>query len=122
MSSTQAPVSGQLLSIQPVCIVTGGSRGIGRAICETLADQGYDICVNYTSEASQALAEADWTMCSVCSNIMHKGVVTDAKSTAGRRVMMTVCPDCSKDTGAAAAVQQAPAPSAQGIPSGTRRD
>ena len=58
MSSTQAPVSGQLLSIQPVCIVTGGSRGIGRAICETLADQGYDICVNYTSEASQALAEA----------------------------------------------------------------
>jgi NAD(P)-dependent dehydrogenase (short-subunit alcohol dehydrogenase family) len=53
-----APVAGQPTSIQRVCVVTGGSRGIGAAICEALVDQGTDICVNYTSESSKALSDA----------------------------------------------------------------
>lgn len=35
-------------------LVTGGSRGIGRAVCLQLAQQGFNILVNYTSNKSAA--------------------------------------------------------------------
>jgi 3-oxoacyl-[acyl-carrier protein] reductase len=35
-------------------LVTGGSRGIGRAICLEMADQGYYVLVNYRSNAEEA--------------------------------------------------------------------
>lgn len=35
-------------------LVTGGSRGIGRAVCIKLARMGYDILVNYVSNAAEA--------------------------------------------------------------------
>ncbi|WMJ72391.1 3-oxoacyl-ACP reductase FabG [Cytophagaceae bacterium ABcell3] len=35
-------------------LVTGGSRGIGRAICLKLAEQGYNILINYLSNQSAA--------------------------------------------------------------------
>lgn len=35
-------------------LVTGGSRGIGRAICLQLADMGYPILINYTSNKEAA--------------------------------------------------------------------
>jgi 3-oxoacyl-[acyl-carrier protein] reductase len=40
-------------------LVTGGSRGIGAAICKKLAKQGLGIIVNYHSNASAAQAVAD---------------------------------------------------------------
>merc|ERR1712205_18485 len=36
-------------------IVTGGSRGIGRAICEKLAREGFTVVVNYNKNAKAAL-------------------------------------------------------------------
>jgi len=36
-------------------LVTGGSRGIGRAVCLKLAEQGYNILVNYKSNKEEAL-------------------------------------------------------------------
>ena len=39
-------------------LVTGGSRGIGRAICLTMAEMGYYVLVNYKSN----IAEADKTL------------------------------------------------------------
>ncbi len=35
-------------------LVTGGSRGIGRAICEKLAEMGYHIIINYNSNKAAA--------------------------------------------------------------------
>jgi len=35
-------------------LVTGGSRGIGRAICISLAEMGYHILINYNSNEEEA--------------------------------------------------------------------
>lgn len=37
-----------------IALVTGGSRGIGRAICLKLADMGYNILINYKSNETEA--------------------------------------------------------------------
>lgn len=37
-----------------VAIVTGGSRGIGRAIAVALAREGWDVCISYVSNAAAA--------------------------------------------------------------------
>lgn len=49
---------------QPVALVTGGSRGIGRGVCVELARAGYAVAVNYASNEeaarqTQALLGAD---------------------------------------------------------------
>ncbi|MDB9029196.1 3-oxoacyl-ACP reductase FabG [Parabacteroides distasonis] len=40
-------------------LVTGGSRGIGRAVCIKLARMGYDILINYVSNAAEAQKTLD---------------------------------------------------------------
>ena len=40
-------------------IVTGGSRGIGRAICLRLAQEGYQVIINYTSNDAEAQKTID---------------------------------------------------------------
>ncbi|MFO1150020.1 MAG: SDR family oxidoreductase [Alsobacter sp.] len=41
---------------KPLLFVTGGSRGIGAAACRLAAARGYDVAVNYRSEAAAAQA------------------------------------------------------------------
>ena len=42
-----------------VCLVTGGSRGIGAACCKLAARDGFDIAINYRSRADEAEKVAD---------------------------------------------------------------
>jgi NAD(P)-dependent dehydrogenase (short-subunit alcohol dehydrogenase family) len=37
-----------------VLIVTGGSRGIGAAVCRLAARDGWDVCINYVAHAGRA--------------------------------------------------------------------
>jgi 3-oxoacyl-[acyl-carrier protein] reductase len=40
-------------------LVTGGSRGIGRAVCIKLAEQGYQVLINFKSNKEEALKTLD---------------------------------------------------------------
>lgn len=44
---------------RPVALVTGGSRGIGAAVCRAAAHAGYDVVVNYAARAADAEAVAE---------------------------------------------------------------
>jgi 3-oxoacyl-[acyl-carrier protein] reductase len=50
-------------------LVTGGSRGIGRAVCLKLADMGYNILINYKSNETEANQTA--------SMVKEKGVSSE---------------------------------------------
>ncbi|VAX22029.1 3-oxoacyl-[acyl-carrier protein] reductase [hydrothermal vent metagenome] len=42
-------------SLKPIALVTGGSRGIGAAICEELAGSGYHVWINFQNSRDAAL-------------------------------------------------------------------
>jgi NAD(P)-dependent dehydrogenase (short-subunit alcohol dehydrogenase family) len=46
-----------------VVIVTGGSRGIGAAVCRLAARDGWDVCINYVAAADRAEAVAAAVRC-----------------------------------------------------------
>lgn len=76
---------------RPAALVTGGGRGIGRAICLTLAKAGFDLCINYAAGSSAAeqtaeecrglgiqavVLQADVTNPAECQNLVEKAAGT----------------------------------------------
>lgn len=65
-----------------VALVTGGSRGIGRAVATALAGAGHSVAVNYTSrpdaaeEVVAAIAAAGGTALAVGADVSDPGAVT----------------------------------------------
>ena len=60
---------------QQVALISGGSRGIGRAICIRLASMGYNILVNY--KGNKAAAEE------TASIVQANGMQAEALAFAG---------------------------------------
>lgn len=58
-------------------LVTGGSRGIGRAVCLKLAGQGYNILINYFSNEAAALEVAKEVKSAGAEAVMLKFDVSD---------------------------------------------
>ena len=62
-------------------LVTGGSRGIGRAICLKLAEMGYHILINYQSNNTEAEATLQQIREQGSDGELMKFDVTDAAAT-----------------------------------------
>ena len=56
--------------MQRVAIVTGASRGIGRATAVLAARQGYKVCINYRDDA-----EAARSVCALCESLQAPATV-----------------------------------------------
>ena len=72
-----------------IALVTGGSRGIGRAICVKLAEEGMDIVFNYQSGAAEAevtgkLCEEKGVRCLMVQADVSKSEDCDALIEAAR--------------------------------------
>lgn len=66
-----------------VALVTGGSRGIGRAICRILARQGADVSINYAHDEAaareaEALVVAEGVKCAVVKGDVSEPEQVDA--------------------------------------------
>lgn len=68
-------------------LVTGGSRGIGRAVCFKLADMGYNIIINYTSNEEEAQKTQDAIAAKGVDAVIMKfdvGNITEVDNTLGK--------------------------------------
>ncbi|MEZ6140587.1 MAG: 3-ketoacyl-ACP reductase [Zavarzinella sp.] len=69
-----------------VAIVTGGSRGIGRAICLSLAQAGYQVVVNYFGNAAAASETVDLIHAGTASQAV--AIQADVGSETDRKVLL----------------------------------
>jgi 3-oxoacyl-[acyl-carrier protein] reductase len=66
-----------------VCLITGGSRGIGRSICIELARAGAQIAINYNSGAESAQMVAKEVESAGSRALLFKADVSDFKQASG---------------------------------------
>jgi len=73
---------------RPIVLVTGGSRGIGAAVCRLAARRGWDVAVNYKREAAAAAAVVDAAVQAGGRAVAVQGDMSDEADVA--RVFETV--------------------------------
>ena len=76
-----------------VAFVTGGTRGIGAAICRSLAHQGADVAAGYSGNQERAETFAqDFAGAYPESHVsVHRGdIASPAKTTSGNRPKITI--------------------------------
>jgi len=64
-------------NIRKVAVVTGGSRGIGRATALLLAANGYDLCINFLSNSAAAQSVKSEVQALGASCLLFQGDVSD---------------------------------------------
>ena len=62
---------------RPTALVTGGGRGIGRAITLALAEAGFDVCINYAGNAAAAEQTAESARALGARAFIRQADVTD---------------------------------------------
>ena len=68
--------------MERVALVTGSSRGIGRAIASELARTGYSVCINYIRHREAAESLASELAAAGCRTITVQADVADGESVA----------------------------------------
>ena len=68
-----------------VALVTGSSRGIGRAIALNLAEKGADICVHYRESLDRANQ-----VCQEIENIGQRGIVVQSDITSPIKIQENI--------------------------------
>lgn len=66
---------------KPVCVVTGGSLGIGFAVCKRFVDDGYQVVNLDIQHFAEPIDNADWLEC----DVSQVGQVSEAIETVIRR-------------------------------------
>ena len=68
--------------MERVALVTGSSRGIGRAIASELARTGYSVCINYIRHREAAESLASELAAAGCRTITVQADVADGEAVA----------------------------------------
>lgn len=80
------------MSKNKIALVTGGARGIGRAICRSLAKDGFKIAINYNNSEKEATAlknelsditEVEIFKCDVSDSVAVKGMFSEISQKLG---------------------------------------
>ncbi|GAA2148000.1 SDR family oxidoreductase [Glycomyces algeriensis] len=71
------------IEMNRTAIVTGGSRGIGRAVVRRLAEQGYAVVVGYAGNADEAAAAVKEAEAAGAQAVAYRADVADETAVAG---------------------------------------